>query len=125
MCAAAEGVSQVTINYIQFTVSTPYRLKYLKAFIFIFLCLRTPVKTRNSYWKLTNRYIKRLLNSFLLEFSFPNEFCFYKGHGKTKLILGLEIMVISEEPLVNLKDEEETKSAFLEYQEKELESGLV
>ena len=34
-------------------------------------------------------------------------------------------MVISEEPLVNLKDEEETKSAFLEYQEKELESGLV
>ena len=52
-------------------------------------------------------------------------FCFYKGHSKTKLILGLEIMVISEEPLVNLKDEEETKSAFLEYQEKELESGLV
>ena len=34
-------------------------------------------------------------------------------------------MVISEEPLVNLKDEEETKSSFLEYKGKELESGLI
>ena len=41
--------------------------------------------------------------------------------AKQTIIPGLEIMVISEEPLVNLKDEED-KAVFLE---KELESGLV
>ena len=53
-------------NYIQFSslsvfYALPSRLKYLKAFILISLCRRTPVKTRNSYWKFTNRHIQRFV----------------------------------------------------------------
>ena len=130
MCVAAEGVSQVTINYIQFTVSTPYRLKYLKAFIFIFLCLRTPVKTRNSYWKLKNRYIKRFLNSFLLEFSFPNEFhsVSIKDTAKPQNQINFRTGDYGHPRRTHGQSigwGGDYKSALLEYQEKELESGLA
>ena len=96
----------------------------------IFIFLRTPVKTRNSYWKLKNRYIKRFLNSFLLEFSFPNEFhsVSIKDTAKPQNQINFRTGDYGHPRRTHGQSigwGGDYKSALLEYQEKELESGLA